>query len=967
MKNRPLKQAGLLLALILALCSFQQAAFGATTTTLFSEDFSQAAFPPTTSYQGTSGTWTSNLFNSTYGWYRQACGANGVDGSAMMGSNNMYAYGYNNIYLQSPAINASAYTTAADSMFVDFDAWLPQNYYSYSYSSCCGYYAIMSVFAGSDLLVKFDDWKNYTWQTFSYGYYSSSCGYYGASYWRHYHVAIPSADRSSAMNLKFLCTSGGGYYPDNMAIDNVVVTNTRYTSATSAPTSLNFGNLGVGLTSGAQYVTINNPNATPITVSNLQLGGTSPGDYSIVRTVTTIPAGGKDSVGVVFSPTSKGLRQANLTFNLNVDIGSSYSVDIRGNGLVPVIALQSPLQPFRGTRTRFRALRTFSFLVKNTGGTPLNISPTSYIGGDYPGEYTIVRLPSAPIAPGSSDTIILSYSPTMEGSHPAILYINSNADNGQQAVVLYGVGILPRLVVSPSPLNFDSVGIGQAPVCQQVTLYNPGSDTIFLTRNYFSSADADFTMTPLTGTDTIIAPDKSKQINVCFAPIRNGSRQARLRFTTNIPLTFDAPGRDTSSFTINVLGQGVPFGRLSIGGSAIVDSAIVGKQICKTDTFYNKGSAPVTITGTTITGADSADYSMSGVTLPATVQPGQFQVFSLCATPAQRGDRTASLNVTGTSNGRPVTAILPLDIFGQLACASATPATAFTSKTCVGRSDTAFVKVSNCGDVSSAYTAALPQGTTTYAVVGSMTSGVVGANGSATFPVVFTPTDRSSQNVTLTITGNNGVSQTVTLTGSGQAATAAGNGSVDSTVIGESKNVNLKINNTGECDWNPGTPSFSDPQFTYVSGSANIPAGQSGTLVVKFTPTAKGLQTATLSFPTAIGTSIPAANVTISGFGAGKSGVAHLTEANGYSLAQNYPNPFNPTTEIRFVVAKEGNVTMNIIDVTGKVVRSVFNNEHMTAGQHSTVVNASELASGAYYYQLVAGNTVLTRQMVLAK
>ena len=95
-------------------------------------------------------------------------------------------------------------------------------------------------------------------------------------------------------------------------------------------------------------------------------------------------------------------------------------------------------------------------------------------------------------------------------------------------------------------------------------------------------------------------------------------------------------------------------------------------------------------------------------------------------------------------------------------------------------------------------------------------------------------------------------------------------------------------------------------------------------------------------------------------------GVAFHAEANGFSLAQNYPNPFNPMTEIRFTLPEDSHVRLDIVDMTGRIVRNVLN-ERMTAGNHGTVVDASELASGVYFYQLTAGNVKLTRQMMLSK
>ncbi len=730
------------------------------------------------------------------------------------------------------------------------------------------------------------------------------------------------------------------------------------------PKSVDFGFLQSGQSSTLCSIIVRNTGPSDnLLFRSISMSGNA--DFSIVgATPTSLAPGLADTICIRFGPLASGNRSATLTFITNGRDSAIQLVSLHGFGIAPGISVATT-SLFKKTRTKLGDSLTQSFLVSSTGTGPLtflSITPT----GLYAGEYAVTRMPLSPLPQGTSDTISVTYKPTQEGSRPAFLAIQSNALNlPSDTIKLFGVGTLPRLTVTPEPLNFDSVGVGDQR-CSDVTLYNPGTDTVLITHNYLSSFDADYTITPLTGLDTIIPPDKSRTIHVCFTPIRNGLRQARLRVTTSIPLTFEEPRRDTSSFFVDIIGEGVPFGRLSVRGTAIIDSAIVGQKLCKTDTFYNSGSAAVTISGATITGTSATDYVLTGVTFPIVVQPGQSQVFTLCVTPAQRGDRTAFLNLAATSNGKPINDSLPLDIFGQLVCASATPSSAFATKTCVGMTDTAWVVVSNCGDVATPYTASIPTTVTTYAVAGAATSTVVGPNGKATFPITFTPTDRTPQNATLTITGNNGVLQTVTLTGTGQAAIAVGSGVADTTHMQQSSNFNLKINNTGECEWNPGTPTFSDPQFSYVSGSTNIPAGGSGTIVVKFAPTKGGLQTATLAFPTAIGVSLPAANVTVSGFATGVQGVAQLAEANGYSLKQNYPNPFNPTTEIRFVVAKEGTVTMNVIDVTGKVVRNVLN-ERMSAGEHSTVVNASELSSGVYYYQLIAGSTVLTRQMVLAK
>jgi hypothetical protein len=966
MKKRPYVLAARLLGLYALLCCslLSQPARAVTTTTFVTQGFTSSTFPPTG--------WSCNLVNSSFGWYWSNYGEAGVDGCAMMSAFYMYDYGYNNIYLQTPSWNGSAVGgTSADSMFVDFDAFLPENYYTYYDASCCSYYCYLNINVNGTQIKQISQYTSYTFFDQEYGYISQPSGYYGYSYWRHYHIQIPNSNVTSSMSVQFMCTSAGGYLPDNFGIDNVSIYNNRYTQSTSTPTALGFGSLGIGLTSAVQWVYINNPNAASINVSNVAILGSNPSDFVLTRIPTSIPAGKKDSVGVYFAPSAKGFRQAALAFNVNTDIGSAYVVTLTGTGLVPIIGLTpQPLYPFRGTKTRFRTTVQSKILVTNTGGSPLIISPTTYLGGSYPGEYRIVQIPTHTIAIGASDSIILAYSPTMEGAHYANLYINSNADNGQQTVVLYGIGILQRLVVSPGELNFDSVAMGTTQV-DSIQLWNAGSDTLALTHNYFSSADGDFQLGMLTGTDTLIPPDGHKFVQVSFTPQQSGIRQARYRITTNIPMTFDSPSRDTSPFYVNIVGEGVPYGVLSAKGTPIVDSEIVGQQLCTTDTLFNKGSAPLTVTKYSLTGANASEYSITGVTLPVTIPAGGMYVFNVCITPTVRGDRNAMLNITSVTNGRTSTSQLGLDVFGQLVCASiGSPSTGFPAKTCVGSTDTAWVTITNCGDLTSTYTAALSNGATMYQIAGAKTTAPTTAGGTNKVAVLFTPTARGAAAGTLTITGTGGITETVTLDGSGGAASVTGNGTANLTQVGTSTSFKATITNAGECDWSPGAPTISGANaadFTCTGNTTKvIPAGGSDTLTFSYHPTTAGTSSAVASFPTESEASLPTpASVTLSG-SAQTEGVAYHAEANGFVLAQNYPNPFNPMTEIRFTLPEDSHVQLDIVDLTGRIVRNVLS-ERMTAGNHGTVIDASELASGVYFYQLTAGSVKLTRQMMLAK
>jgi hypothetical protein len=84
-----------------------------------------------------------------------------------------------------------------------------------------------------------------------------------------------------------------------------------------------------------------------------------------------------------------------------------------------------------------------------------------------------------------------------------------------------------------------------------------------------------------------------------------------------------------------------------------------------------------------------------------------------------------------------------------------------------------------------------------------------------------------------------------------------------------------------------------------------------------------------------------------------------------FALEQNYPNPFNPTTKIRFEIPKAGvNWTLNIYNVTGQLVETMSGKSN---GYDEVVWDASNNASGIYFYKLTAGDYSATKKAVLLK
>jgi len=90
------------------------------------------------------------------------------------------------------------------------------------------------------------------------------------------------------------------------------------------------------------------------------------------------------------------------------------------------------------------------------------------------------------------------------------------------------------------------------------------------------------------------------------------------------------------------------------------------------------------------------------------------------------------------------------------------------------------------------------------------------------------------------------------------------------------------------------------------------------------------------------------------------------TTVNNFELQQNYPNPFNPTTQIRFTLAEQSQVTLKVYNILGKEIATLVN-DVKGAGVHEVSFNGAGLASGVYFYTIQTGKFTQTRKMILMK
>jgi subtilase family protein len=87
-----------------------------------------------------------------------------------------------------------------------------------------------------------------------------------------------------------------------------------------------------------------------------------------------------------------------------------------------------------------------------------------------------------------------------------------------------------------------------------------------------------------------------------------------------------------------------------------------------------------------------------------------------------------------------------------------------------------------------------------------------------------------------------------------------------------------------------------------------------------------------------------------------------------FALDQNYPNPFGTVsgtaTTIRYELSSEGLVSLELFDLLGRRLSTLFRG-WKRQGEHFTTISTADLGAGIYYYQLEFNGERVSRRMVV--
>jgi len=204
--------------------------------------------------------------------------------------------------------------------------------------------------------------------------------------------------------------------------------------ASLTPASLGFTSQPVGVTSGAQILTLKNVGDAPLNISSI----VSSGDFSETSNCGSIlSANSSCAIDVTFTPSAAGTRNGTLTVTDNAANTpvSAQTVLLSGTGLaIPVVNLSTTTLTFIGQAIGSTS-GAQSVTLTNIGSAPLILSSVAASG-----EFAQINNCPTSVPVGGNCAINITFSPSVDGNLFGTVTITDNATGSPETITLSGTG-----------------------------------------------------------------------------------------------------------------------------------------------------------------------------------------------------------------------------------------------------------------------------------------------------------------------------------------------------------------------------------------------------------------------------------------------------------------------------------------------------------------------------------------------
>ena len=387
--------------------------------------------------------------------------------------------------------------------------------------------------------------------------------------------------------------------------------------------------------------------------------------------------------------------------------------------------------------------------LSNTGTSNITISSVSVTGAGY--SLSGLSFPMT-LGPGNSAQFQVIFAPLVQGRVDGSIGFTSSASSSTLYVSLHGTGASTGVLsASPSSINFGTAGNN---VTQLAALTNTGTASV--TVQQISASGSGFAVSHAALPWTL-ASGQSATFSISFTPTAGSTSSGSVSIVSN---AYD------STLSIPLTGAGASAGILSANPTSnSFGSVQVGSSASQYQSVTNSGGSNVNISQANVSGSG---FSISGLSLPITLTPGQSYTFSTVFAPTSSGTASGSIAIVSDASNSSLTIALSgtATASGQLLLS---PTTLDFGSITVGqnKSLTATLGASGSSVTVSSASTSNPE----FSLNGVSFPMALAAGQSAPVSVTFTPQSSGTASGSISFSSNALTNPTIeTLTGAGVTA-----------------------------------------------------------------------------------------------------------------------------------------------------------------------------------------------------
>ncbi|UCH85171.1 MAG: choice-of-anchor D domain-containing protein, partial [Candidatus Latescibacterota bacterium] len=798
----------------------------------------------------------------------------------------------------------------------------------------------------------------------------------------------------------------GGEYHANLSVTSndpvtpevVVPSHLSVTGAANievSHTEVDFGSLFVG-NSVTRQISVHNVGTDDLVVGDIT---SSNPDFSADPVSFTVPYGGHRTVFLTFAPTVVGAVADTLTILSNDPDEPEVAIAVVGEGIEPPQAVVSPDSLAEALYSGETSMHPLS--LANTGGSALmfSISTSTAAEADSASSNPLVTWLSinpviGAVEPDSVAVIDVMFDATglPGGLYETNIVISTNDPGEPQVVIPVDLDVTgaPAIVVSDTLLNFGQVYIGYDDT-RSLVVENPGTDVLMVSD--LATDDAEFEVAP---TSFDLPPGGAELVVVTFTPTVAGPAAATLSITSNDP--------NNGIVEVDLIAQAAEPPIISASPDSIVLTLSPGETFLDTIDLANIGGSDL-MWGVEIRGIVDWGPGLSLVTTSATQGPDVKKDSQNAPSKSEVPGPLSSFRILWHGDHGPGGIGLWSTIIGDLTSQGATIVESSDPITATMLAD---IDALWLGDRDVSFT--IDEMLAVEAWLDAGGNLLIEADSHGSY-VVYNDL-LSTLNAGLLIYGSPGYAgttpnihphemtlgvSTIFLPGPGKtlmltephaapliddlftrrvvAYSIVGSGKVVvmSDQVFHDLAINLADNRLfanrvfawfGIWTWlsvSPESGTLAPATNTDLGVTIDASSLGSGSYRQNIEIRSNDPATPVVTIPVAL---------TVDSLGS-VTGIYDDGVPTRYALHSNYPNPFNPTTTIAYELPQRSDVRLLVYDVKGRQICELVN-DTQPFGRHEVAWNGRDesgnpVASGVYFYKLVAGDFVQTRKMVLLK